>query len=327
MLPLLSLTATQRPLPHWDGYGCWVLCSWKEACQTGRLAVVGCGWTLLNSTSVNGAIEKTKKEMEESLEPSGEVHRPEPKAPQRRLGAGSTPKSGSAPFATDLPAGKPAWGATARLRRRAPATPGQCSAPTAHVGHLPPSGAPRRVGCWQQVRPGQLRGNAETRESGTRPVQLHAEPQAQQQGSTEQPLGQDSAAAPGRPGCGHDGDPGLRLQSGSHPQLRDASTEASLLAPGCQLWQLPSGPGVGPPSTLSQRRPRRNLILPSRKSDGWWARRAPWGQPQRDSKNTFLGCWALVSFASVTIRHRGGGKGELPGFAPKKKFCQAVWCH
>lgn len=246
--------------------------------------------------------------MEKSLGPRGEVHRPEPKAPQHRLGAGSTPKSTSAPFATDLPAGKPAWGATARLRRRAPATPGQCSAPAAHVGHLPPSGAARRVGCGQQVWPGRLWGDAETRGSGTRTVQLHAEPQAQQQGSTEQPPVQGSAVAPGRPGCGHDGDPGLRLQSGSHPQLRDASTEASPLAPGCQLWQLPIGPGVGPPSSLSQRRPRRNLILPSRKSEGRWARRAPWGQPQRDSKNTFLGSWALVSFASVTIRHRGGGK-------------------
>lgn len=323
MLPLLSLTATQRPLPHWDGYGCWVLCSWKEACQTGRLAVVGCGWTLLNSTSVNGAIEKIKKEVEESLGPSGEVHRPAPEAPQRRLGASSIPKSGSTPFATDLPSGKPAWGATARLRRCAPATPGQCSAPAAHVGHLPPSGTPRRVGCWQQVRPGQLRGNAETRESGTRPVQLHAEPQAQQQGSTEQPPGQDSAAAPGRPGCGHDWDPGLRLQSGSHPQLRDAKTEASPLAPGCQLWQLPSGPRMSARLPLCHRGgPGVTLSCPAGRATGGGLGAHPGDSHRETARTRSWGAGLCFHLLVLLLDTEEGGKVSCQVLHQRK-----VWCH
>lgn len=198
--------------------------------------------------------------MEESLGPRGEVHRPEPKAPQRHLGAGSTPKSRSAPFATDLPAGKSAWSATARLRRRAPATPGQCSAPAAHVGHLPPSGAARRVGCGQQVWPGRLWEDAETRGSGTRTVQLHAEPQAQQQGSTEQPPGQGSAVVPGRPGCGHDGTPasgcnlGPTLSSGTPAQKRPHWPQAANCGnspSGRVLARLPRCHRGGPGVTLS----------------------------------------------------------------------------
>lgn len=180
----------------------------------------------------------------------------------------------SARFATDLPAGKPLLGTAARLwGRRAPATPGQRSAPTAHVGHLPPSGSARGTGRRQQVCPGWLWGIAAARGSRARLAQLRAEPQAQKQRSAKQPPGQGSTATPERLGCGHGRDSGLGLRSGSHPQLRAACREASPTGPGCQLWQLPSGP----PSSLRLRRPQRNLILPSRsrKSDGRWARRAP----------------------------------------------------
>lgn len=177
-----------------------------------------------------------------------------------------TPRSRSAQFATDLPAGKPAWGATAWLQCCGPTTPGQCSAPAAHVGHLPPSGTAWRIGRGQQVWPGWSRGIVASRGSGARAVQLHAEPQPQQQRSTEQPQGQGSAAAPGRPGRGHGGDPSLRLRSGYHPQLQAACRAASPRAPVRQLWQLPSRPGVGPPSSLRQRRPQSNLILPSRRA-------------------------------------------------------------
>lgn len=157
-------------------------------------------------------------------------------------------------------------------------------------------------------------------------AQLHAEPQAQKQSSTEQPPGQGSTATPGRLSCGHGGDPGLRLRSGSYSQLPAACREAFPMGPDCQLGQLPSGP----PSSLRQRRPRRNLILPSRsrKSEGRWARRAPrlpwqgWvslgmtslqslaqGDSHRARKGTFLpGTWALTSFAGVIILHKGRGK-------------------
>lgn len=150
-------------------------------------------------------------------------------------------------FATDLPAGKPSLGTAAWLRgRRAHATPGQCSAPTAHIGHLPPSDSAQGPGGRQQVCPGWPREIAAARGSGARVAQLHAEPQAQKQGSAEQPPGQGSTATTGRLGCAHGGDPGLRLLSGSHPQFRAACKEASPTGPGCQLWQLPSGP----PSSL-----------------------------------------------------------------------------
>lgn len=157
------------------------------------------------------------------------------------------------------------------------------------------------------MRPGRLQGNAATRGSGTSAVQLHAEPQAQQQGSTEQPPGQDSAAAPGRPGCGHHGDPGLRLHSRSHPQLRPPAQKRPHgpraancgNSPAGRVWaRLPRCHRGGPGVTLS---------CPAGRATGGGLGAHP-GDSHRDSKNTFLGSWTLVSFASVTIRHRGGGK-------------------
>lgn len=107
--------------------------------------------------------------------------------------------------------------------------------------------------------------------------------------------------------------------SGSYSQLPAACREAFPMGPDCQLGQLPSGP----PSSLRQRRPRRNLILPShsRKSEGRWARRAPrlpwqgWvsldmtslqslaqGDSHRARKGTFLPVtWALTSFVGVLL--------------------------